>query len=1446
MYYLRLRRIKLIENSYLQFLDKEVNMKKILILFIFFMLKNMPSYGFDLAKTENSLLKLSTKNCHTDNNKLLSFPDIYHSQYNFGACELAFVNNPSKYAKTYYHYLRSFAFHGRLPQSTELGLVDKYYLPENPSNSIQKYPKDTQDKILKERALSGDASSLMTLTTLESFSLSNKEILRLSNFDEIELLQLLLLDKSEIVQKIDSWDTYQKYIKIYIENLHRISSYFRDKIGKKLIDLAISLSDEKQHATLFVQSLPFNVASNLLTLANFVTANTINEDIYWALMIRLYSPREKASLFELGIKEPFYQIIKKNIDFQYYNHLTNLNNILSGNEVYGLGSNQLSVLIIALIQDIERRNPSIRNDYIQYFPLLKSTKILDVNPLNLQDIFADFLKNKNNAIELDGLQKKLLLSDIKVIAQFPYILEFQKDFIYLEDINYENNVVKKLINDISNPLEKISFYMNNSLYYSSYDNDPSQKIFFGSDTKKIKDYNKQKTIQLIKRLNKKTNNACFQMDKESCKLLWRSMRVGNLGYGAFLENSYYRLSNGKDCIIRDGFENFVIKMAKHGAVISELFGACSYTKLQNILSLDKNNFFKKIPFHLTSLGFTGGKAFSNSEDLVTNGGGILASALHQSRYDDRIIRIPGSKGNLGIKNEAKSSQFISYINSLKFPVFNEKDFGYVDYTALSQFYKFRGNYERALRSTIKYLEQNIKDGNNGDLQSQILAFHDFATIKNLLRNLETPEELINIYLRDLYKKIKFDYNKIRVNDFVTGSVRIKGKWITDFTKNYLTPNKKIDITTYLKSFNQEKAFLFAGNLLGLPLKRQQEYCENKNFREKLIKLIRDYDQNTKIFALALIGIDRQYVYEFQNINSYCEQLYFDDLISNNKREKIEKEFSFRVNKGVVEGIKSRFDYTDPRNLQSLLNFSLLSRETKSLQGNLLSVVVLKHSYETLAKSFFLNNSNSLRIKQKLIEKIIINISHFINNYEPQTENEVRVYNYIKTNLDMLESSSKILITSDSTRKRYLSLLGSAKDEFQDKKIKEDFSYKNYLKLKKYFNKIDKELESKENIIEIINTKAKYPDHDQYFFKDFYSSFNNLIWVKDQNIIKSNKVKILSISSSDNQILVSTVSSTKIFQRNIFDVDKTNLKAFKNEISKKSYLDEDDFKLGCSIFSEIHQKFDFMPNEFLATVSSVNLFPIPLSIILGTACKNQNIPIIYASDINASIEFTIFGNKKTFPKNFIGVGNPIITEDTFEIEIPGLTRSSTNKINDFDYDFLPLPDASEEIIEVGRIFDNNYLFLEEKASISKALIKAENNNYSAIVLATHGVPFDLAKGYKLPSLLSIESDRPTLLSSNKINQFDLKQSTVFLSACDTAAGLLADPSMYLTGFTESFANAGSNLIVASLWPVVSKSSKNYSIFFFETWKKSNLINGLKAAHNSIKKDINRLPFITIYP
>ena len=1430
-------------------------MKNVFVLVLFIVFKCFPLSASKLEDIEKDLVKFGSKNCETTDHKLFSFPDIYHSQLSFGTCEYAFVNNPQKYAKTYYHHLRAFAYFGRVPAIEELKLVDKYYLSENPSSTILNFSENVQNEITRKRALSGDSSSLMSLTTIKNYNLDESDILQLSKFEDQKLLELMLFEKNKLNQKVTDWKIYDQYISSYIENLNRISRYYRDEIARRLIDLSLHVSNEIENSSIFVASLPYHIAKKLLVITSFAPDLT-NENIFWALRVRLYSPREKSTIrYDLGFKKSFHEKINLNADLKYYSYLINLRNIINGNEVYDLGTKHLSPVILLNIKNIEKKYPEIRSDYIKYFPEIYKTEILDQDPLKLNDLFVKYLNGTNQT--LSELNKKMLLSDIKVLSDYAYLIQFKKTLPYLKYINFNNQAVKTLLNNIKDPLEKISFYLRNAKYYSS-DNKISNKYFYGENLKKIKKNNLLQSISLIKDLKKNFKSVCLDKNEESCNLLWREIRVGNLEYGTLIKSF---LDSGKDCVLKKDFKFFTKKLAQQGALISEAIRACSYKKLRSVLNLSEDVFFKQIPYYLISLGFTGGKSFAGNEELLTSGGGIIAAAIQDAKFDERKIVMPNANKFLGIKSDPLSDRFISLVNSLKFPVFYKSEIDPTNYGALSQFYKIKGNYERSLRAILKSLESNILDGNDGDIQSQFLAVGDLSTIKTLLRNLETPDELINEYISFLYKKFKFNPEKITLNDFDTGKALIKGSQIKEATRNYLIPNKKNDLITYLNNLNQEKAILFVTHLIGLPQKKQKNKCEDKTFRRKLIMTSRESDKNKLYFGIAMGGIDIQFMSQFNKIYDYCLYLHLKDLSAMKDKKEIKKEFLLKANEW-KNLVKLKFDVTDPRYFVSIKAASFLSSENSSLQGILLNSINLKHSYETLAKSFLLNNSNALRLKQSEIETIIIHINDFMEKFSPANEREKRIYNYLKTNLNMIESSSKIIISSNSTRKRFLSLIGSAKEEFFNKTTKESWNYKNYLKLKIYFKKIDEELESQDNVIDIINTKSKYPDHGLYFERDLYQSYHNLDWIIKQDDFKNNSVKILSVSSQKNNILISEVSKSETYKRTKFIIDEAKLSILKKAISSKSYLAEDDFKLGCDLFSEIHKTLNFSKNKFITAIPSVNLFPIPLSIVFGTSCNGPNVPIIYASDISSAVEFTIFGQKKSFPTNFVGVGNPILIKDTFDIDIPGVKRSNSKSLNiiDFDipgvkksnsrdlktYDFTPLPEASEEIIDISDYFSNKSLFLDEKASISKALQTAENKNYSAIVLATHGVPFDLVEGYKLPSLLSIENNNQTLVSASKINKYDLKQSTVFLSACDSASGLLSDPTLFLTGFTEAFANAGSNLIVASLWPVVSKSSKNYSINFFNGWKKNNLINGIKEAEKSIEKNINKLPFITIYP
>ena len=180
----------------------------------------------------------------------------------------------------------------------------------------------------------------------------------------------------------------------------------------------------------------------------------------------------------------------------------------------------------------------------------------------------------------------------------------------------------------------------------------------------------------------------------------------------------------------------------------------------------------------------------------------------------------------------------------------------------------------------------------------------------------------------------------------------------------------------------------------------------------------------------------------------------------------------------------------------------------------------------------------------------------------------------------------------------------------------------------------------------------------------------------------------------------------------------------------------------------------------------------------------------------------------------------------------------------------MPDAEEEIKDIADYFVSKDVYLTKDASILVGLDKASQLSITgktvAITLATHGVPLNVEDGIYMPSLLSIEGGKTKLISSSMVETASIQNSTVVLSACDTAAGLAETRDLMFTGFVESFANAGSRLIVASLWPVHSYSSRVISTSFFSNWKTKNLISAISNAKNSVNERVRSLPFVYLVP
>ena len=184
------------------------------------------------------------------------------------------------------------------------------------------------------------------------------------------------------------------------------------------------------------------------------------------------------------------------------------------------------------------------------------------------------------------------------------------------------------------------------------------------------------------------------------------------------------------------------------------------------------------------------------------------------------------------------------------------------------------------------------------------------------------------------------------------------------------------------------------------------------------------------------------------------------------------------------------------------------------------------------------------------------------------------------------------------------------------------------------------------------------------------------------------------------------------------------------------------------------------------------------------------------------------------------------------------------------DFAPLQDAIQEIEAIAKNFDNSELYINQTASVDNALSQAEKltsrQERAAVVLATHGVAVDYERGLSIPGLLTADDGELGFISSTEISSFNLEDSIVALSACDTATGFTDQSDLYFTGFVQAFANSGSEIILASLWPVVSSSSKTVTENFFSALNDNDPLMSAGIGKQAVNDDALSLPFVFMYP
>lgn len=161
----------------------------------------------------------------------------------------------------------------------------------------------------------------------------------------------------------------------------------------------------------------------------------------------------------------------------------------------------------------------------------------------------------------------------------------------------------------------------------------------------------------------------------------------------------------------------------------------------------------------------------------------------------------------------------------------------------------------------------------------------------------------------------------------------------------------------------------------------------------------------------------------------------------------------------------------------------------------------------------------------------------------------------------------------------------------------------------------------------------------------------------------------------------------------------------------------------------------------------------------------------------SIAGQLLARRQASPVNVVAFGNPTV---------------------DPEHD---LPGAEKEVSQLVSLFAGQATsYIQRDAT--KTRFKQVASDATILHVAAHAEA-DLVDPLRSRVLLASENERPSFLEASEVLELDLsKVSIVTLSACESALGRIASGDEVL-GFPRSFLSAGTDSLIASLWPVLDE-------------------------------------------
>lgn len=170
-----------------------------------------------------------------------------------------------------------------------------------------------------------------------------------------------------------------------------------------------------------------------------------------------------------------------------------------------------------------------------------------------------------------------------------------------------------------------------------------------------------------------------------------------------------------------------------------------------------------------------------------------------------------------------------------------------------------------------------------------------------------------------------------------------------------------------------------------------------------------------------------------------------------------------------------------------------------------------------------------------------------------------------------------------------------------------------------------------------------------------------------------------------------------------------------------------------------------------------------------------------------------------PATLLAFGNPVSGGET-------VNRTALR-----NHSHEPLPEASEEVKALGRLYGpaRSKIYVGNEAR--EDLLKTEAGRASILHFTTHGTLNNAAPMYSHLTLAEGGPNEDGLLEAWELMQLDLKAELAVLSACETARGRIG-VGEGMIGFSWAMFIAGVPSLVVSQWKVESAGTRDLMVNF----------------------------------